>query len=80
MGILENVHLPEVLIKPFRNPNLGHFAIAALLYKLVSPARYLTTVTLTVPVVKALVRRGKIKTAGRYRQMLKDRIQEKRKQ
>lgn len=63
--IAESLHLPEGLVKPLRNPNLGKLAVALMLYKLVSPLRYMSTVYASVPSIKYLVRRGLIKPVPR---------------
>ncbi|KAI1285221.1 hypothetical protein HDE_11737 [Halotydeus destructor] len=73
--LLEAFSVPDVIVKPLRNPNLGSLAVAAAMYKVVSPARYLSTVTITVPLIKALVRRGKIKPVpkkGEIKKMMQD--------
>ena len=65
MYIAELLHLPEGLVKPLRNPNLGKLAVALMLYKLVSPLRYMSTVYAALPSIKFLVRRGLIKPVPR---------------
>ena len=63
--IAELLHVPEGLVKPLRNPNLGKLAVALMLYKLVSPLRYMSTVYASIPSIKYLVRRGLIKPVPR---------------
>lgn len=63
--IAELLHLPEGLVKPLRNPNLGKLAVALMLYKLVSPLRYMSTVYAAIPSIKYLVRRRLIKPVPR---------------
>ena len=65
MYIAELLHLPESLVKPLRNPNLGKLAVALMLYKLASPLRYMSTVYAAVPSIKMLVRRRLIKPVPR---------------
>lgn len=58
--LLERVGLPETLISPFRAGGLGNIAVAYLLYKLFTPARYTVTLTGTNYVIKHLRRTGKM--------------------
>lgn len=63
--------------KPLKNPHLGSFAFAVIIYKLVTPLRYLSTVSLSVPIIKNLVKLGKIKpvpSQARLRKMLADKM------
>ena len=41
---LEGWNVSDTLIKPFRNPYAGNAAVAYLLYKLATPARYTVTI------------------------------------
>lgn len=50
-----------MLIKPLRDSHLGHVAIAYLLYKIATPARYTVTIGGTTFAIKYLVRGGYIK-------------------
>lgn len=78
---MEKLHFPDVVIKPLRSPSVGHLAIALALYKIVSPLRYLSTVALTVPAIKLLVRAGKIKpvpSREKIKRIVTNRIRRKR--
>ena len=78
---MEKLQIPEVLVKPLRSPSVGHVAVALALYKIVSPLRYLSTVGLVVPVIKLLVRMGKIKpvpSRENIKRMVTNRIRKKR--
>lgn len=41
--VMQSWNFNEALIKPFRDSSLGHLAIAYLLYKVATPARYTIT-------------------------------------
>jgi hypothetical protein len=61
VGMLEAYNFSEVLVKPFRDSHLGHIAVAYLLYKIATPARYTVTLGGTTFAIKYLVRGGYIK-------------------
>lgn len=58
---LEKTSLPEKYIEPLKKGNLGNVAQALLLYKLVAPIRYATTLAVTRSSVKYLKKRSLIK-------------------
>lgn len=43
VAIMQNWNFNETLIKPFRDSSMGHVAVAYLLYKIATPARYTIT-------------------------------------
>src|SRR4051794_17806098 len=76
--LLETIHLPDVLVTPLKNPNLGSFAFALIIYKLIAPLRYASTLYITVPIIKHLVKQGKIKpvpSRKRIKEMIKDKTE-----
>jgi hypothetical protein len=64
---VEKLSLPEFIKKPLTSDHsstsVGYLAIALLLYKLVTPARYAVTVFSSIYAVKYFVQRGLIKAA-----------------
>ncbi|KAL7020402.1 hypothetical protein ACKWTF_011514 [Chironomus riparius] len=75
VGILENLHVSEIVISKLRDSSLGHWAVAYLCYKIASPARYTVTVAGTTYTINILSNRGIIKpmpTRGELVQMYKD--------
>ncbi|XP_058056014.1 uncharacterized protein C18orf19 homolog A [Anopheles bellator] len=83
IGILEWLGVSETLINPVRDSSLGHIAIAYLLYKIATPARYTVTLGGTTVSIKYLEQWGYIKpvpSKAQLVQMYKDKkenIQEK---
>ncbi|EAA07321.4 AGAP003463-PA [Anopheles gambiae str. PEST] len=83
IAILESLGVSEKLINPVRDSSLGHIAIAYLLYKIATPARYTVTLGGTTVSIKYLEQWGYIKpipSKARLVQMYKDKkenIQEK---
>ncbi|XP_053670709.1 uncharacterized protein C18orf19 homolog A, partial [Anopheles nili] len=83
IAILESLGVSETLINPVRDSSLGHIAIAYLLYKIATPARYTVTLGGTTISIKYLEQWGYIKpipSKARLVQMYKDKkenIQEK---
>uniref|UniRef100_A0A182KF59 DUF1279 domain-containing protein n=1 Tax=Anopheles christyi TaxID=43041 RepID=A0A182KF59_9DIPT len=83
IAILESLGVSEKLINPVRDSSLGHIAIAYLLYKIATPARYTVTLGGTTISIKYLEQWGYIKpipSKARLVQMYKDKkenIQEK---
>uniref|UniRef100_A0A336MH59 CSON014723 protein n=1 Tax=Culicoides sonorensis TaxID=179676 RepID=A0A336MH59_CULSO len=61
VAIMQHWNFNETLIKPFRDSSLGHVAVAYLLYKIATPARYTVTLGSTTVAIKHLVRLGYIK-------------------
>lgn len=59
--LMEYLGLSETIISPFRSSNLGNVALAYLMYKLATPARYTVTLAGTNYMVKYLRRTGKMK-------------------
>ena len=58
---LEKTSLPEKYIEPLKRGNLGNVAQALVLYKLVAPFRYATTLAVTRSTVRYLRKRSLIK-------------------
>ncbi|CAL1533270.1 unnamed protein product [Lymnaea stagnalis] len=58
---LENWNVSEKVISPFRSGGLGFVAVAYLLYKLATPARYAVTIGGTNLVIRYLRKEGKLK-------------------
>ncbi|XP_052865812.1 uncharacterized protein C18orf19 homolog A [Anopheles cruzii] len=83
IGILEWLGVSETLVNPVRDSSLGHIAIAYLLYKIATPARYTVTLGGTTVSIKYLEQWGYIKpvpSKAQLVQMYKDKkedIQEK---
>ena len=59
--ILEKLGATETILKPFKSSGVGNAAVAYLLYKLATPARYTVTIGGTQVVVKFLRRTGYMK-------------------
>uniref|UniRef100_A0A2M3ZBT0 DUF1279 domain-containing protein n=1 Tax=Anopheles braziliensis TaxID=58242 RepID=A0A2M3ZBT0_9DIPT len=83
IAVLESLGVSETLINPVRDSSLGHIAIAYLLYKIATPARYTVTLGGTTLSIKYLEQWGYIKpmpSKAQLVQMYKDKkenIQEK---
>lgn len=58
---LEKAGLPNDFIEPLKKGNLGNLAQALVLYKIVTPLRYASTLAVAVPTIRTLRRRGMIK-------------------
>lgn len=75
IGVLEYLSFPEKLINPLRDSHLGHIAVAYLLYKLATPARYTVTLGGTTFAIKKGIEKGLIKpmpSKDKLVQMYKD--------
>lgn len=59
--VLEKTALPEKYIEPLKRGSLGNVAQALVLYKIVTPVRYATTLAVTRSAIKLLRKRGTIK-------------------
>lgn len=59
--VLEKTTLPEKYIEPLKRGNMGNLAQAFLLYKLVTPLRYASTLAVTGSAIRYLKRRGMVK-------------------
>lgn len=59
--LLESWNMSEKVISPFRSGGLGNVALAYLLYKLATPARYTVTIAGTNFAIKYLQKEGKMK-------------------
>ncbi|ESO90794.1 hypothetical protein LOTGIDRAFT_99060, partial [Lottia gigantea] len=57
---LEKLGAGESLLKPFRSSSLGNVALAYLMYKVATPARYAVTLGGTNFAIKYLKKKGKI--------------------
>lgn len=53
--------IPDFYMEPLKKGNLGNFAQAAILYKLVTPLRYASTLAVTRSVIIQLRKRNMIK-------------------
>lgn len=77
--ILSKIPLPETIKNILHGPNqdskLGYVAIALVMYKIATPARYAATVAGTGYAIKFFVRRGMIKpvpSKDKIKQAIKD--------
>lgn len=59
--VLEKTSLPEKYIEPLKRGNVGNVAQALVIYKLVAPLRYASTLAVTRSAVKYLRKRNMIK-------------------
>lgn len=59
--ILEKTSLPEKYIEPLKKGNMGNYAQALVLCKLVAPLRYASTLAVTRSTIKVLRKRNLIK-------------------
>lgn len=59
--LLEKTPIPDKYIARLKTGNVGNLAQAFIIYKLASPLRYGTTLAATMPIIKALRKRGIIK-------------------
>ncbi|EAT36218.1 AAEL011684-PA [Aedes aegypti] len=76
IALLESMGVSQKLIDPVRDSSLGHIAVAYLLYKIATPARYTVTLGGTTLSIKYLVQWGYIKpmpSKAKLVQMYKDR-------
>jgi hypothetical protein len=77
--MMEQWNFSDTLISPFRDSRLGHFAVAYLLYKIATPARYTITLGGTTFAINFLSQRGIIRpmpSKDKLVQMYKDRKEE----
>ena len=58
---LRNYGVPETIAKTLESEKMGPLAIAIIMYKLASPARYAVSIAGTVKAIKFLLKRGLIK-------------------
>lgn len=73
--MLEAWKFSEVIINPLRDSHLGHIAVAYLLYKIATPARYTVTLGGTTFAIRFLSQKGYIRpmpTKDKLVQMYKD--------
>lgn len=61
IALLQSLHVSDVLVEKFQDSNMGHYAIAYLCYKIITPIRYAVTLGGTTVSIKYLVKRGYIK-------------------
>lgn len=59
--LLEKTSLPEKYIEPLKRGNLGNVAQALVLYKIVTPFRYASTLAVTGSTIKYLRKSGLIR-------------------
>ncbi|XP_053402072.1 uncharacterized protein C18orf19 homolog A-like [Mercenaria mercenaria] len=79
---MEWLGLPDKVINPFRNSSLGDIALAYLMYKLATPARYTVTLAGTNYAIKYLRKVGKMQPKNKnasFRVLAKDSRTELRK-
>jgi hypothetical protein len=57
VGMMEQMHISDKLINPLRDSHLGHIAVAYLLYKIATPARYTVTLGGTTFAIRFLSQR-----------------------
>jgi hypothetical protein len=72
---MEQLSISEAIVEKFRNSHLGHVAIAYLLYKVATPARYTITLGGTTFAINVLSHRGYIRpipSKDKLVQMYKD--------
>lgn len=77
--LLERMGAGETILKPFKSSHAGEIAVAYLLYKLATPARYTVTLAGTNLTIKYLQKSGKmVKPAEResFKELYKDGRQE----
>lgn len=73
--MLETMQVSETIVSKLRDSSMGHIAIAYLLYKIATPARYAVTLGGTTYSIKCLSRLGYIKpmpTKQEFKQMYQD--------
>ena len=61
LNLLKTFGLSSKITDPLASGTLGNIAIALLLYKIATPARYAVTIFVTIKMIKILVRKGMIK-------------------
>lgn len=61
LPLLEKTAIPEKYLEPLKKSNVGNYAQAFVLYKLVTPFRYASTLAVTSSIIKRLRKRGLIK-------------------
>lgn len=59
--VLEKTALPEKYIEPLKRGNMGNVAQALVIYKIIAPVRYATTLAVTRSTIKYLRKRSLIK-------------------
>ena len=75
VGWLEQLGLSETIIRPFKSSSLGFIAVAYLMYKLATPARYTVTLGGTNLAIRYLRKVGKmtpVPEGDRIRELYKD--------
>lgn len=73
--MMEQLNFSDKLINPLRDSHLGHIAVAYILYKVATPARYTVTLGGTTFAIRVLSQRGIIKpmpSKDKLVQMYKD--------
>ncbi|BFG05366.1 uncharacterized protein DMAD_04119 [Drosophila madeirensis] len=70
-ALLQYAHLSENIIEKVQSSDKGHYAIAYLCYKVVTPLRYAVTLGTTTLSIKYLVARGYIKPVPTKKELLK---------
>ncbi|XP_055911394.1 protein FAM210A-like [Eupeodes corollae] len=60
-SMLQYIHLSETIIDKVKNSDMGHYAIAYLCYKVITPLRYAVSLGMTTVSIKRLVMAGYIK-------------------
>ncbi|BFG05367.1 protein FAM210A-like [Drosophila madeirensis] len=69
-ALLQYAHLSETITERVQSSDMGHFAIAFLCFKVVTPLRYSVTLGGTTMSIKFLVKRGYIKPIPSKKQLM----------
>ncbi|XP_034650030.1 protein FAM210A-like, partial [Drosophila subobscura] len=70
-ALLQYAHLSDTIIERVQSSDMGHFAIAFLCFKVVTPLRYSVTLGGTTLSIKFLVKRGYLKPIPSKKQLIK---------
>uniref|UniRef100_T1KWA4 DUF1279 domain-containing protein n=1 Tax=Tetranychus urticae TaxID=32264 RepID=T1KWA4_TETUR len=80
---LSDFGVPETIAKALESDKMGTLAIAIVIYKLATPARYAVSIAGTVKAIKILLRRGMIKPVppkDKLKEIVLKKVYEKSKQ
>lgn len=61
LPVLEKYAIPEKYLEPLKKSNVSNYAQAFVLYKLVTPFRYASTLAVTSSIIKRLKKHGMIR-------------------
>lgn len=76
-ALMQYIHLSDSIIQKVHNSNMGHYAVAYLCYKIVTPVRYALTVGATTFLIKYLVQRGQLKPIPSRKELIRMYTQKK---